>query len=78
MKRPRSAGLVFKLSWVGLAQLVIVLGAALLTSVLVARYWMRWDLPAVMDRVEPVAAHLTDLRHKLREMRDAGGPELSV
>lgn len=78
MRRPRFAGLVLKLSWVGLSQLVIVLGAALLTSVLVARYWVRWDLPAVMDRIEPVAQHTAELRQKLREMRAAGGPELSI
>ncbi len=78
MKRARSAGLVFKLSWVGLAQLVIVLGAALLTSVLVARYWARWDLPAVMDRIEPVATRPAELQQKLSEIREAGGPELSI
>lgn len=78
MSRFRSAGLVLKLSWVGLAQLSIVLAAALFTSVLVARYWARWDLPTIMDRVEPVLARRAELQARLLEIRRAGGPELSV
>lgn len=78
MSRFHSAGLILKLYWVGVAQLVLVLGAALFASVLVARYWSRWDVPTIVDRIEPVATRPAELQQRLAEIRQAGGPELSV
>jgi signal transduction histidine kinase len=71
-------GLTWTLYWVGLAQLVLVLGAAVLTSVFAARYWARWDLPSVIEHLEPLAERPNELQQKLQQMREAGGPELSV
>ncbi|HTQ05472.1 MAG TPA: HAMP domain-containing sensor histidine kinase [Polyangiaceae bacterium] len=78
MKRLARAGLWFKLFWVGLAQLVVVLVSIVAISMLVARRAARWDVPNVMSRVEPVAERPAELKALLTELRAAGGPAISI
>jgi two-component system, OmpR family, sensor kinase len=75
-KKP--TGLAWRLFGVGLAQLALLVLAALGVSLLAARYWTRWDMPAVVEHVEPFLNRPTELSRHLTEMRAAGGPEVSV
>ena len=76
LKKP--TGLAWRLFGVGLAQLALLVVAALGVSLLVARYWTRWDMGAVIERVEPLLNHPAELAQKVNEIRAAGGPEVSV
>jgi two-component system, OmpR family, sensor kinase len=76
VKKP--TGLAWRLFGVGLAQLALLVVAALCVSLLVARYWTRWDMGAVIERVEPVLNRPSELAQKVNEIRAAGGPEMSV
>jgi signal transduction histidine kinase len=78
VRRFARAGLSFKLFWVGLAQLAVVLVAIVALGMFVARRAARWDVPAVMTRVEPAAEHPADLQRLLSEMRSSGGPPISI
>lgn len=72
------SGLAWRLFWVGLAQLSLLIVAALCVSLLSARFWTRWDMGAILDRVEPSLVRPRELADKLREVKEAGGPEVSV
>lgn len=78
MTLARRTGLAFRLFGVGLLQLALLVAAALVVSVLVTRYWTRWDMPAVVEKVEPLLARPADLTARLKEIREAGGPDISV
>jgi signal transduction histidine kinase len=78
VKRVAQGGLSFKLFWVGLAELLAVFAAIMATSAFVARRAARWDIPAILDRVEPVAARPAELGRQLLDMRAAGGPAVSI
>lgn len=69
---------MWRLFWVGLSQLGFLIVAALCVSLLSARFWTRWDMGAILDRVEPVLTRPPELRDRVREVRDAGGPEVSI
>jgi signal transduction histidine kinase len=71
-------GLSFKLFWVGFLQLVVVLVSIVAIGALVAQRAARWDVPAVMNRVELVADDEEELRRVLHDMRQAGGPAISI
>ena len=71
-------GLAWRLFWVGLAQLGLLLAAALCVSLLSARFWTRWDMGAILDRVEPALTRPGELAGKLKEVKEAGGPMVSV
>jgi len=72
------SGLAWRLFWVGLAQLGLLVVAALFVSLLSARFWTRWDMGAILDRVEPSLLRPSELADKLKDVRDAGGPWVSV
>jgi signal transduction histidine kinase len=72
------AGLAWRLFWVGLVQLALLVMAAAGVSLLVARYWTRWDMQVVVERVEPTFTRPSELAKRLREIRAAGGPEVTV
>jgi len=78
MKRGLRSGVSFKLFWVGLAQLVVVLSSVVVLGGLVARHAERWNVPAVLRRVEPLAQKPGELQPLLNEMRAAGGPAASI